>query len=335
MREIRPLANKTKRTGVISDIGGFGALFDLKAAGFSDPILVTSTDGVGTKLMIAIATGQHSTVGIDLVAMCANDLVVQGAEPLMFLDYFATGNLKVEVGKEIVTGIAEGCRRAGCALIGGETAEMPGMYGDGDYDLAGFCVGAVERDQILTSRTVQSGDIILGLASDGVHSNGFSLVRDVIEISSLGLDDLAPFDATKTLGQVLLQPTRMYVRPCLAAIKAGGVHALAHITGGGLLENLPRVLPNGVKAQINGGNWQASPVFTWLRSTGNIPLSEMYRTFNLGIGMIMVVDEARVELLTHTLTELGESVAVIGQIKDIMDTDSTINISNPDAPFHP
>ncbi len=330
---IGPLAAATTRSGVASDLGGFGALFDLKAAGFSDPILVAGTDGVGTKLMIAIATGRHDTVGIDLVAMCANDLVVQGAEPLLFLDYFATGKLSVEAGRDVVSGIAEGCRRAGCALIGGETAEMPGMYGDGDYDLAGFCVGAVERDQVLTGKDVKPGDVILGLESDGVHSNGFSLVRMVAETAGIGFNDAAPFAPASTLGEVLLQPTRMYVKSTLAAIKSGGVHALAHITGGGLPENLPRVLPEGAGARIDASAWSAPAVFRWLKPTGNVETQEMYRTFNCGIGMVCAVDAARAETLSEIMSEHGETVHVIGEITESTENLPPVHIDNPEAPF--
>jgi phosphoribosylformylglycinamidine cyclo-ligase len=327
------LAAATVRPGVASDLGGFGALFDLKAAGYSDPILVAGTDGVGTKLMVAIATGQHQTVGIDLVAMCANDLIVQGAEPLLFLDYFATGKLEVEAGREVVAGIAEGCRRAGCALIGGETAEMPGMYGDGDFDLAGFCVGAVEREHVITGRDVKVGDIILGLESDGVHSNGFSLVRRVAEAAGIGFKDPAPFVDESSLGQVLLQPTRMYVKSCLAAINAGGVHALAHITGGGLPENLPRVLPDGMAARIDASRWTAPAVFSWLKQAGNIATPEMYRTFNCGIGMVCVVAAEQVETLTSIMSKHGESVHVIGEITSATDGVPQVIIDNQEAPF--
>lgn len=316
-----------------SDLGGFGALFDLKAAGYHDPILVAGTDGVGTKLMVAIAAKQHDTVGIDLVAMCANDLVVQGAEPLLFLDYFATGKLSVAAGRDVVAGIAEGCSRAGCALIGGETAEMPGMYGDGDYDLAGFCVGAVEREEVLTGRDVKAGDVILGLASDGVHSNGFSLVRRVAEAAEVDFDDAAPFDASQTLGNALLQPTRMYVRSCLAAIKAGGVHALAHITGGGLPENLPRVLPQGTIARIDGASWRAPAVFNWLKDAGGIATPEMYRTFNCGIGMICVAAPDSVDTLISIMSEHGETAQIIGQIEDADGDSHRVIIENQEAPF--
>jgi phosphoribosylformylglycinamidine cyclo-ligase len=316
-----------------SGLGGFGALFDLKAAGFKDPILVAGTDGVGTKLMVAIAAGDHSTVGIDLVAMCANDLVVQGAEPLLFLDYFATGRLAVEAGREIVAGIADGCRQAGCALVGGETAEMPGMYSDGDYDLAGFCVGAVERDDALTGDKVAVGDVLIGVASSGVHSNGFSLVRRVAEAAGLGFGDAAPFQPGATLGKALLTPTRIYVKSSLAAIHAGGVHALAHITGGGLPENLPRVFPDGAAARIDAAKWKAPAVFGWLKRAGNIATPEMYRTFNCGIGMVLVVAPGSVDAVLAVLREHGEAASVIGEMVAAEEGKSLVVIDNPEAPF--
>ena len=317
----------------MSDLGGFGALFDLKASGYKDPILVSSTDGVGTKLIIAIASSRHETVGIDLVAMCANDLVVQGAEPLIFLDYFATGKLNVEEGRKVVAGIANGCRRAGCALIGGETAEMPGMYSNGDYDLAGFCVGAVERQNLLTGREVKVGDIILGLASSGLHSNGFSLVRKITEIAGFSFRDPAPFNYNVTLGKALLQPTRIYVQSCLSAIKSGGVHAIAHITGGGIPENLPRVLPKNTSAHIDASQWSAPPVFKWLKRVGNVPITEMYRTFNCGIGMALVAANEKVDTLTSLLTNQGETVHIIGEIKALGNEPQPINIENIEAPL--
>jgi phosphoribosylformylglycinamidine cyclo-ligase len=316
-----------------SGLGGFGALFDLKAAGFKDPILVAGTDGVGTKLMVAIAANDHSTVGIDLVAMCANDLVVQGAEPLLFLDYFATGRLAVEAGREIVAGIAEGCRQAGCALVGGETAEMPGMYSDGDYDLAGFCVGAVERDDALTGDKVAIGDVLIGVASTGVHSNGFSLVRRVAEAAGLGFGDAAPFQPDTTLGKALLTPTRIYVKSSLAAIRAGGVHALAHITGGGLPENLPRVFPDGAAARIDAAKWKAPSVFGWLKRAGNIATPEMYRTFNCGIGMVLVVAPGSVDTVLAVLGEHGEAASVIGEMVAAKDGQPRVAIDNPETPF--
>jgi phosphoribosylformylglycinamidine cyclo-ligase len=309
---IKPAAAATARPGVMSGLGGFGALFDLKAAGYDDPILVAATDGVGTKLKIAIDTGIYDTIGIDLVAMCVNDLVCQGAEPLFFLDYFATGKLEVEAAARIVEGIAEGCRLSGCALVGGETAEMPGMYAPGDFDLAGFAVGAMNRGAALPAG-VAAGDVLLGLGSDGVHSNGYSLVRRIVERSGLAWDVPAPF-ADGPLGRALLAPTRLYVKPALAAIRAGGVHALAHITGGGLTENLPRVLPEGLCAQIDLGSWQLPPVFQWLAAEGGLEQSEMLKTFNAGIGMVLVVEAAQAQALAALLTEAGESVHRLGHV---------------------
>lgn len=316
-----------------SGLGGFGALFDLKAAGFKDPILVSGTDGVGTKLMIATAANIHDTIGIDLVAMCANDLVVQGAEPLLFLDYFATGKLDVNAGKDIIKGIADGCTLAGCALIGGETAEMPGMYAPGDYDLAGFCVGAVERDQILTGEDVKEGDVVLGLASVGLHSNGFSLARKVVEKSGLSYDAPAPFDPSTTLGKAMLEPTRMYVKSCLAAVRAGGVHALAHITGGGLTENIPRILPKGLAVTLDATTWQIPDVFKWMASVGGMPSDEMYRTFNSGVGMACIVSSDRVQDLTAILEAHGETVSVIGQVIAAEAGSPLVQITNADTPW--
>ena len=309
---IKPAAAATKRPGVMSGLGGFGALFDLKAAGYDDPILVAATDGVGTKLKIAIDTGLYDTIGIDLVAMCVNDLVCQGAEPLFFLDYFATGKLEVDAATRIITGIAEGCRLSGCALVGGETAEMPGMYAPGDFDLAGFAVGAMNRGAVLPAG-VQAGDVLLGLASDGVHSNGYSLVRRVVERSGLAWDAPAPF-TQGSLGAALLAPTRLYVKPALAAIRAGGVHGLAHITGGGLTENLPRVLPEGLGAQIDLGAWSLPPVFKWLATEGGLSQAEMLKTFNAGIGMVLVVAADRADALGAELAAAGESVHHLGHV---------------------
>jgi len=327
---IKPLARATARAGVASGLGGFGAMFDLKDAGYTDPVLVAGTDGVGTKLKVAIEAAMHDTVGIDLVAMCVNDLVVQGAEPLFFLDYFATGKLDVGAGTDIIAGIAKGCKQAGCALIGGETAEMPGMYARGDYDLAGFCVGAVERDAILTGSAVSEGDVILGLASSGLHSNGYSLVRKVVEAAGLDYTAPAPFDTGKTLGEALLEPTRIYVKSCLAAIgmggSGGGVTGLAHITGGGLLENIPRVLPDGLGADIDAATWSPQPVFGWLADAGGIAAQEMARTFNCGIGMAMMVEARRTEEVSNVLTEAGETVHAIGRI--VARTDGGVDISN-------
>ncbi len=309
---IKPAAKSTSRSGVMGGLGGFGALFDLKAAGYQDPILVAATDGVGTKLRIAIDTGHVDTIGIDLVAMCVNDLVCQGAEPLFFLDYFATGKLEVEEAARIITGIAKGCADSGCALIGGETAEMPGMYHKGDFDLAGFAVGAMERGQDLP-RDVRKGDVLLGLASSGAHSNGYSFVRKVVELSGLGWDAPSPF-SEGTLGQALLTPTRLYVKQALAAVRAGGVHGLAHITGGGLTENPPRVLPDGLACEIVLGAWQLPPVFRWLASTANMSEPELLKTFNCGIGMILVVAEDRADALTDLLKAEGETVTRLGTV---------------------
>ena len=313
---IKPLARSTSRPGADTELGGFGGFFDLRGAGFTDPILVSSTDGVGTKLKLAIETGLHSGVGIDLVAMCANDLVVQGAEPLLFLDYFATGHLSVEQGRAVVESIAEGCRQAGCALIGGETAEMPGMYAKGDYDLAGFCVGAAERADVITGAKVRAGDAVLGLASTGVHSNGFSLVRRIVRESGLGLADPAPFAPETPLGAALLVPTRIYVKSCLAAIRtSGGVAALAHITGGGLVENVPRILPKGLHAVIDARTFPVPPVFAWLMREGGIAPSEMLRTFNCGIGMVAVVKPAAVAAARAAFEAAGDTVYRIGTIE--------------------
>lgn len=313
---IKPLAKATARVGADAGLGGFGALFDLKAAGFKDPILVSTTDGVGTKLKVAIDMNKHDTVGIDLVAMCVNDLIVQGAEPLLFLDYFATGKLDVASAKNVIAGIAEGCKQAGCALVGGETAEMPGMYSHGDYDLAGFSVGAVERDRILPQQSIKSGDVVLGLASSGVHSNGFSLVRRIVTKQGMNYHDPAPFAAGKSLGEALLEPTRIYVKSALKAIKTGHVKALAHITGGGLLENIPRVLPDGLGVWLSTPGWQAPPVFKWLAEAGKIDPHEMARTFNCGIGLVLIVNPDHVDEITATLTNAGEQVFRIGAVEE-------------------
>ncbi|MBT52401.1 MAG: phosphoribosylformylglycinamidine cyclo-ligase [Mameliella sp.] len=312
VERIKPAAKRTNRTGVMSGLGGFGALFDLKAAGYTDPVLVAATDGVGTKLRIAIDTGHVDGVGIDLVAMCVNDLVCQGAEPLFFLDYFATGKLETETAARVVEGIAEGCVRSGCALIGGETAEMPGMYPAGDFDLAGFAVGAMERGTALPAG-VSEGDVLLGLASDGVHSNGYSLVRKLVEMSGLSWDAECPWGQA-TLGEALLTPTRLYVKPALAAIGAGGVRALAHITGGGLTENLPRVLPEGLGAEIDLNAWDLPDLFKWMRGVGGIAEAEMLKTFNCGIGMILVVDAESEHAIDALLTEMGERVHRLGRV---------------------
>jgi phosphoribosylformylglycinamidine cyclo-ligase len=312
---IKPLARSTDRPGTMGGLGGFGALFDLKAAGFKDPVLVSSTDGVGTKLKLAIDSGIHGFVGQDLVAMCVNDLVVQGAEPLFFLDYFATGKLDVAQASAVVGGIAEGCRIAGCALVGGETAEMPGLYKGGDYDLAGFTVGAAERDALLPKPDVGPGDVLLGLASSGVHSNGYSLVRRILEGTNLTLASPAPFAASQSVAEALLAPTRIYVKPVLALHKAGRLKAAAHITGGGLPGNLPRVLPAGVVAVLDGRAWAVPPVFAWLARAGGVAAEEMLRVFNCGLGMVLVVAAEDADAATAMLTEAGETVFRIGALE--------------------
>ncbi|WP_425429094.1 phosphoribosylformylglycinamidine cyclo-ligase [Azospirillum thermophilum] len=327
---IKPLARSTARPGSDAGLGGFGALFDLRAAGYKDPLLVATTDGVGTKLKVAILADRHDTVGIDLVAMCVNDLVVQGAEPLLFLDYYATGKLDVTAGRAIVSGIAEGCRQAGCALVGGETAEMPGMYSDGDYDLAGFAVGAVEREHALTGAAVQAGDVVLGLASTGVHSNGYSLVRKLVETSGLGYDAACPWDGSKTLGEALLTPTRIYVKSTLQAVRAGMVRAMAHITGGGLIENIPRVLPDGLGVTLDASTWTLPPVFSWLMKTGGIPAYEMARTFNVGLGMVVVVPAEKADEAVAILSKAGETVSRVGTVHAIRDGDARVTVTGMD-----
>jgi phosphoribosylformylglycinamidine cyclo-ligase len=312
---IKPLVRATARAGTDGEIGGFGGLFDLKAAGFSDPILVAATDGVGTKVKIAIETSRHDTIGIDLVAMSVNDLVVQGAEPLFFLDYFACGKLDPAVGAAVVKGVAAACREAGCALIGGETAEMPGVYQGDDYDLAGFAVGAVGRKDILPRADIKAGDIVLGLASTGVHSNGFSLVRRVAESASLTWDSPAPFDASRNLGEALLIPTRLYVRSCLAAIReTKAVKALAHITGGGFTENIPRVLPADLDVSLDLSAVPVLPIFKWLAAAGGISTTEMLRTFNCGIGMVVVVERDLADAAIERLAAHGEKVVRLGEV---------------------
>ena len=315
VKAIGPLARSTARPGADAELGGFGGFFDLKAAGYSDPLLVAANDGVGTKLKLAIDTGFHDGVGIDLVAMCANDLIVQGAEPLFFLDYYATGKLDKDVASTVVASIAEGCRRAGCALIGGETAEMPGMYQGGDYDLAGFCVGAVDRDKVLTGKDIAPGDVILGLASSGVHSNGFSLVRRIIADRGWNLDEKLPGDGGRTLAEGLLEPTKIYVRSLLPLVQRQRIKGLAHITGGGLLENIPRVLPNGCHAVIDAGRWQLPPIFTLLQQGGSLATDEMARTFNCGIGMVVIVASGLAADVTAELEGAGDKVLEIGRIE--------------------
>ncbi len=314
VRAIAPLAKATRRAGADADLGGFGGFFDLKAAGFNDPLLVAANDGVGTKLKLAIESGKHDGVGIDLVAMCANDLIVQGAEPLFFLDYYATGKLDNNVATAVVASIAEGCKQAGCALIGGETAEMPGMYSEGDYDLAGFCVGAVERDQVLTADKVAAGDVLLGLASSGVHSNGFSLVRRLAADKGWKLDRPALFDPDRLLIDTLMAPTRIYVKSLLPLVREGKIHGMAHITGGGLLENIPRILPEGLHAFVDADSWDQPRLMAFLQAQGNIEPEEMARTFNCGIGMVVVVAKADVAAVTAALEAAGEHVHRIGHI---------------------
>ena len=316
VERIKPLARSTRRSGAEPSLGGFGALFDLKAAGYDDPLLVTTTDGVGTKLKVAIETGLHGTVGIDLVAMCVNDLLAQGAEPLMFLDYYATGKLDVDVAVSVVEGIAEGCRQAGCALVGGETAEMPGMYAGGDFDMAGFCVGAVDRDKALPRLGDQGrGDILIGVGSSGPHSNGYSLIRRIVERSGLAWDAPCPFSDGQTLAEALLEPTRIYIRTVLPHLRAGRVKGLAHITGGGLLENIPRILAEDLTAVIAKRAWDMPPLFTWLQEAGNVEEREMHRTFNCGIGMAVVVAAADAERATQILHAAGETVYTLGHIE--------------------
>lgn len=315
VKAIAPLARSTARPGADASLGGFGGFFDLKAAGYRDPLLVAANDGVGTKLKLAIEADRHEGVGIDLVAMCANDLIVQGAEPLFFLDYFACAKLDPAVAERVIASIAEGCRQAGCALIGGETAEMPGMYVEGDYDLAGFCVGAVERGEALTGAAVKAGDAILGLASSGVHSNGFSLVRRLAADRGWKLERPALFDPEMLLIDALLAPTRIYVRPLLPLVRSGAIHAMAHITGGGLLENVPRVLPDGLHARIDADSWPQPRLMAFLQAQGNIEPDEMARTFNCGVGMAVIVAEEDVSFVSQALEECGESVLSIGCVE--------------------
>jgi len=315
VKAIAPLAKATARPGADAELGGFGGFFDLKAAGYKDPLLVAANDGVGTKLKLAIELGKHDGVGIDLVAMCANDLIVQGAEPLFFLDYFATGKLDSGIAEAVVASIADGCRRAGCALIGGETAEMPGMYADGDYDLAGFCVGAVERGHELTGAAIAPGDVILGLASSGVHSNGFSLVRRLIADNKWKLDRPALFDQERLLGEALLQPTRIYVKSVLPLVRAGQIKGLAHITGGGLVENIPRVLPDACHAIVDADSWPLPKLFAFLQAGGAIEPGELARTFNCGIGLVALVAADQADAVSAALREAGETVHRIGAIE--------------------
>jgi phosphoribosylformylglycinamidine cyclo-ligase len=316
VKAIAPLARATARPGADAELGGFGGFFDLKAAGYKDPLLVAGNDGVGTKVKLAIDHDRHDRIGIDLVAMCVNDLIVQGAEPLLFLDYFATGKLDNGVAERVVAGIAEGCKIAGCALIGGETAEMPGMYAAGDYDLAGFCVGAVERGEQLTGDKVAAGDVLIGIASSGVHSNGYSLVRRLAADKGWKLDRPALFDNERLLIDYLIEPTRIYVKSLLPFIRAGRVHALAHITGGGLLENIPRVLPKGLHARVDAGAWEQSRLMAFLQAQGNIEPGEMARTFNCGVGMVLAVDAEEAPTLLDDLNAAGETAFIVGAIEE-------------------
>jgi phosphoribosylaminoimidazole synthetase len=315
VERIKPLAMSTRRAGAEPSLGGFGALFDLKAAGYADPLLVTTTDGVGTKLKLAIDTGVHDTVGVDLVAMCVNDLLAQGAEPLMFLDYYATGKLDVEAAAAVVAGIAEGCRQAGCALVGGETAEMPGMYAPGDYDMAGFCVGAVDRDKVLPRLGDQKpGDLLVGLGSSGPHSNGYSLVRRIVERSGLAWDAPAPFAEGQTLAQALMTPTRIYIKTVLPHLKAGRISGVAHITGGGLIENPPRAVAEGLAPRFDWDAWSPPPVFDWLQQTGGVSDLEMRRTFNCGVGLMLIVSPADVAEVLEGLARANEDAFLIGEL---------------------
>ncbi len=312
VERIKPHAKRTRRAEVMAGLGGFGALFALPVDRYKRPVLVSGTDGVGTKLKLALATGIHDTIGIDLVAMCVNDIVVTGAEPLFFLDYYATGKLEVDIAADVVKGIADGCELAGAALIGGETAEMPGMYAEGDYDLAGFCVGVVEQDAIVDGQAVGAGDTLIGLASSGPHSNGYSLIRRILEHSGADLEERL---GDTTLGRALLEPTRIYVKPLLELLKKHPVHALAHITGGGITENLPRVLPQGTKAVVDTEAWQRPPVFAWLQEQGNVEESEMLRTFNCGIGMVVVVPHAQSNTVIDHFQRAGIDAWQIGRVK--------------------
>jgi len=315
VERIKPLAKSTRRIGADAALGGFGGLFDLKACGFTDPVLVAANDGVGTKLKLAIDTGLHTGVGVDLVAMCVNDLAVQGAQPLFFLDYFATGKLNVDEAEIVIAGIADGCRQAGCALIGGETAEMPGMYAKGDYDLAGFAVGAVEREAILPKTgDMVDGDLVLGLFSSGVHSNGFSLVRRVLELNGIGYDVALPFAPDVTAGQALIRPTRIYVKAMLAVLAKHKVKGFAHITGGGLTENLPRAVPEGLDIEVNLSTWKLPALFGWLQKLGGIDPGEMLRTFNCGIGMTAIVAAEETDAVIAAFTEAGETAVKIGRL---------------------
>ena len=321
---IKPIAAQTQRPGVLGGIGAFGALFELPVQNYQHPVLVSSTDGVGTKIKLAMTMGVHDTIGIDLVAMCVNDIVVQGAEPLFFLDYYATSKLHVDVAAEVISGIAEGCKQAGCALSGGETAEMPGIYQMDEYDLAGFAVGIVEKRKILDGSKVKTGDTLIGIASSGPHSNGYSLIRKIIDI--VDIDLLEKFNHAP-LGETLLKPTRIYVKPLLALLQEYPVHALCHITGGGLVDNLPRVLPNNCQAVIDGSSWRRPPIFRWIQDSGNVSDEEMYRTFNCGVGMVAIVPAKHAQASMNLLTEQGEKCFIIGDIRSCAPGESQVVIN--------
>ena len=338
IENIKPHIKKTMRSGVMSGIGGFGALFDLKETGYTDPILVSGTDGVGTKIKVAIDCGRHDTIGIDAVAMCVNDIVVQGAEPLFFLDYFATGKLDIGVAEDVVKGVAKGCELSGCALIGGETAEMPGLYADGDYDLAGFTVGAVERENMITGDDIAEGDVILGLASSGLHSNGFSLVRRIIEgAQGFSYESEAPFAKGKSLADVALEPTRLYVKPILQALEiqsedgASAIKGMAHITGGGLVENVPRMIPENLVAEIDTALWTLPPLFKWLAELGNLKTDDLATTLNTGIGMVIIAREADAAALIQSFEKSGEGIEKIGEIKARKASDAPILLLNAET----
>lgn len=329
VEKIKPFAKATNRSGTMGGLGGFGALFDTKAAGFKDPVLVSSTDGVGTKIRVAIDANAHDTVGIDLVAMCVNDILVQGAEPLFFLDYFASSKLNVDVAAQVIKGIAEGCKQAGCALIGGETAEMPSMYAEGDYDLAGFSVGAVERDKVIDGSKIKAGDIVLGVASSGTHSNGYSLVRKIVKDQGLSYSDPCPFASNQTLGEVLITPTKIYIQSILPIVKSGdSILGMAHITGGGLLENIPRILPDGLGVELDARTWPLLPVFKWMKSAAKLDEEDMALTFNCGLGLVVVVKQDNVASVMSQIKAAGENVYEIGKVTACPDDAPRVTISH-------
>jgi phosphoribosylformylglycinamidine cyclo-ligase len=331
VERIKPFAKATNRSGTMGGLGGFGALFDTKSAGFIDPILVSSTDGVGTKLRVAIDSNKHETVGIDLVAMCVNDILVQGAEPLFFLDYFASSSLNVDTAATVIKGIAEGCKQARCALIGGETAEMPSMYEKGDYDLAGFSVGAVERERVLTGQSIIEGDVVIGIASSGVHSNGFSLVRKIVADNKFSYSDACPFEGYLTLGDALMEPTKIYVSCLLPLIKQDSlINGLAHITGGGLTENIPRVLPDGLGVDLDANLWTFHPIFKWLKKFGNLSNDDMAVTYNCGLGMVAIVNAAKASEVCSSLKASGEIATIIGKVVKT-NTEDRVTINNMDS----